>query len=173
MSNSDTSSDEDYDEDEDMSNVRHADYTQEQKIVSAVWVHEKQFNGQTYEDLRNNFYLRFKRPPPKSKTLARWEHRLFTQKISRPKKDRIQKASRRLMHIPYIKASFREKPNLTLSERAIQLGLSRSGLHRIIKNDLKESDLRPQNETVDGEIENNSESKHDISTCINSAISDN
>ncbi|KAJ8947025.1 hypothetical protein NQ314_008696 [Rhamnusium bicolor] len=157
--NSDTSSSDEEDEvntknPSSQNNVRQK-YTLEQKIVSAVWVHERQFNGQTFEDIRTNFLVRFKVHPPNGTTLVRWETRLFSEGTVKFCKDKRQRPLKRLMHVPYVKASFREKPNITLSERANQLGLAKDTLRKIMKYDLKESDIRPQkDENIYGDVEN-------------------
>ncbi|XP_028130219.1 uncharacterized protein LOC114326161 [Diabrotica virgifera virgifera] len=54
-------------------------YTNEQRIVSAVWMHEKRFNKQSLEDIRKNFQIRFKIPAPNTKTLEQWEEQLFSK----------------------------------------------------------------------------------------------
>lgn len=110
-------------------------YTQEQKIVSAVWVHEKPKNGQTWIDIENNFRVRFDMSPPTRSTLMKWERKLFLDGCIGDKEKSGRPISR-LMHVPYVKASFRESPNLSLRERAQVLGLPRTTLLHILKEDL-------------------------------------
>lgn len=110
-------------------------YTFEQKIVSAVWVHEKTFNLQTWKDIQRNFQTRFNMPPPKKTTLMNWERKLFT--TGNIKDDgKTGRPCARLMHVPYVKSSLEEQPNLSLRERARMLGLPRSTLLKILKDDL-------------------------------------
>lgn len=110
-------------------------YTFEQRIVSAVWVHEKVHNNQTWRDIQQNFTARFNLPPPKKTTLMNWERKLFT--TGNLKDDgRTGRPCARLMHVPYVKASLDEAPELSLRERARSLGLSRSTLLKILKDDL-------------------------------------
>lgn len=110
-------------------------YTFEQKVVSAVWVHEKMFNKQTWKDIQGNFLTRFNMPPPKKATLLNWERKLFTTG-SLKDDGRSGRPCARLMHVPYVKASLDENPNLSLRERAKNLGLPRSTLLKILKDDL-------------------------------------
>ncbi|KAJ8922793.1 hypothetical protein NQ315_007828 [Exocentrus adspersus] len=117
--------------------TEHPVYTDEQKIVAAVWMHEKPYNYQTVEDIQNNFRIRFKMNPPRNSTLLKWEKELFSAKGLLRTRSRPLK---RLIHVPYVKASLREKPGLTLRERACQLGLSKNSLSQILKYDIKESD---------------------------------
>lgn len=110
-------------------------YTFEQKIVSAVWVHEKIYNHQTWKDIQHNFQARFNLPPPKKTTLMNWERKLFTTG-SLKDDGRSGRPCARLMHVPYVKASLDEAPDLSLRERAKSLGLPRSTLLKILKDDL-------------------------------------
>lgn len=111
-------------------------YTHEQKIVSAVWVHEKPFNCMKWKDIENNFRARFNMPPPTRATLMRWEQKLFTEGTV-DEKERSGRPISRLMHVPYVKASLREEPELSLRERAQALGLPRTTLFHILKEDLE------------------------------------
>ncbi|CAH1115622.1 unnamed protein product [Psylliodes chrysocephalus] len=54
-------------------------YTNEQKIVAAVWIHETVHNNQTLDDIKNNFKIRFKLKPPKTTDLIMWENQLFSK----------------------------------------------------------------------------------------------
>lgn len=110
-------------------------YTFEQKVVSAVWVHEKQYNKQTWKDIQGNFVARFNLPPPKKSTLLNWERKLFTTGNLNDD-GRTGRPCARLMHVPYVKASLDEAPDLSLRERARSLGLPRSTLLKILKDDL-------------------------------------
>lgn len=110
-------------------------YTLEQKIVSAVWVHEKPKNRQTWRDIENNFKARFDMLPPTRSTLMKWERKLFTEGCIEDKEKSGRPVSR-LMHVPYVKASLEESPELSLRERAQALGLSRTTLLHILREDL-------------------------------------
>lgn len=110
-------------------------YTQEQKIIAAVWVHERFHNNQTWNDINRNFMARFNVAPPMRATLLNWERKLF----SRGNVDDREKSGRplaRLMHVPYVKASLEESPDLSLRERAKILGLPRTTLLKILREDL-------------------------------------
>lgn len=110
-------------------------YTHEQKIVAAVWVHERDHNNQTWKDINSNFLARFNTPPPNRTTFLSWERKLFSvgnvedrEKCGRPLS--------RLMHVPYVRASLKESPELSLRERSKLLGLPRTTLLKIIRDDL-------------------------------------
>ncbi|XP_018571650.1 uncharacterized protein LOC108911245 [Anoplophora glabripennis] len=128
-------------------------YTEEQKIVSAVWMHERPFNYQTVDDVLNNFYIRFKKVPPEHRTLVKWEKKLFSSGAFANKNKLPLK---RLIHVPYVKASLKEKPGITMNERACQLGLPLKILRQILRYDIKDNDLYRQNsqDTIDnGEVQ--------------------
>lgn len=110
-------------------------YTFEQKVVSAVWVHEMSLNNQTWADIQRNFRARFRMPAPKRTTLLNWERKLFTTGNLNDS-GRTGRPCARLMHVPYVKASLEESPTLSLRERARSLGLPRSTLLKILKDDL-------------------------------------
>lgn len=110
-------------------------YTDEQKIVAAVWVHEKSRNNQTWKDIDRNFRARFSASPPTRSTLLSWEKKLFSQGNVEDKEKSGRPLSR-LMHVPYVKASLEESPELSLRERAQILGLPRTTLLNILREDL-------------------------------------
>lgn len=111
-------------------------YTDEQKIVAAVWVHEKFYNSQSWDDIFTNFKIRFKTDPPMRRTLMNWEKKLFNVGTVK-NRDKSGRPLARLMHVPYVRASMKENPNLSIRERASELGLPRTTLLKIIQEDLK------------------------------------
>lgn len=65
----------------------------------------------------------------------KWERRLFTEG-SVEDKEKCGRPISRLMHVPYVKASLKESPELSLRERAQALGLPRTTLLHILREDL-------------------------------------
>ncbi|XP_056633237.1 uncharacterized protein LOC130442873 [Diorhabda sublineata] len=120
----------------------HLTYTREQKIVAAVWYHEKQYTGLTGEQIRTNFFIRFKTKLPRWETVREWERTLF-ENNQFSKKSRIskKKVMYRLAYIPYIKESFQKYPNLSLNNRAHMVGISTGTLNCILKHDFLPEDL--------------------------------
>ncbi|KAF5270089.1 hypothetical protein FQA39_LY08501 [Lamprigera yunnana] len=110
-------------------------YTQEQKIISAVWVHERFYNNQTWTDINRNFRARFNLSPPMRATLLNWEKKLFNSG-NIDDKEKCGRPLARLMHVPYVRASLEEAPELSLRERAKVLGLPRTTLLKILREDL-------------------------------------
>nr|CAH7741245.1 unnamed protein product [Callosobruchus chinensis] len=52
-------------------------YTTEQKMVSAVWWHEREFNLHSMEKIKKNFKKRFGIEAPDASALSMWEKKLF------------------------------------------------------------------------------------------------
>lgn len=111
-------------------------YSLEEKIVSAVWVHERIRNKMSWIHLMKCFIIRFGNYPPSKRTLKTWERKLFSMGAVKDRA-RTGRPCARLMHIPYVQASIAESPNMSLRERASELGLPRSTLLKILKYDLK------------------------------------
>lgn len=135
----DEDSDEEDEENEDEPEKEPADvshYTLEEKIVAAVWVHERVRNHMTWDQMMKNFRHRFRNKPPSKQTLLCWERKLFTTGNAHDK-TRSGRPIARLMHVPYVKQSIEESPNLSIRERAKELGLPYATLLKILKEDLK------------------------------------
>lgn len=92
-------------------------------------------NRMSWKDIENNFRARFCMSPPTRSTLLKWEKRLFTEGTI-DDKERSGRPLSRLMHVPYVKASLKESPELSLRERAQVLGLPRTTLLHILRKDL-------------------------------------
>lgn len=147
LENNDDDSDEDLDETDEEENdeieklpekppADVSQYTLEEKIVAAVWVHERVRNHMTWDQMMKNFKHRFRNKPPSKQTLLCWERKLFTTGNAHDK-SRSGRPIARLMHVPYVKQSIEEQPNLSIRERAKELGLPYATLLKILKEDLK------------------------------------
>ena len=44
-------------------------YTIEERLIVSVWVQEKERTGETYEEIRENFFLRFNKAAPSEANL--------------------------------------------------------------------------------------------------------
>lgn len=121
--------------DQSLEEIDNNKYTDEQKIVAAVWVHERHYNHQSWETICNNFKIRFNASPPMRTTFMSWEKKLFHSGTVK-NKDKSGRPLARLMHVPYVKASLKESPYLSLRERARELGLPRTTLLKILQEDL-------------------------------------
>lgn len=108
-------------------------YTHEQKIVAAVWVHEKEYNCQTWKNINSNFLARFSAPPPNRTTFLSSERKLFSVGNVEDR-EKCERPLSRLMHVPYVRASLKESLDLSLREKSKLLGLPRTTLLKIIRD---------------------------------------
>ena len=44
-------------------------YTIEERLIVSVWINEKERTGETYEEIRENFFLRFNKAAPSEANL--------------------------------------------------------------------------------------------------------
>lgn len=118
-------------------------YTLEQRIVASVWYHERVYTGMSYDQLKQNFLVRFKMQFPKYSTLRRWECLLFRDGhlSGKPTTTRSVTTLARLIHVPYVKESLIRYPSLSVPARANLLGMSVYTLAKIFKKDLKKEVL--------------------------------
>ncbi|CAG9861967.1 unnamed protein product [Phyllotreta striolata] len=114
-------------------------YTKEQKIVAAVWYHERHYTGMTYEQLKVNFYVRFRLALPENKTLRQWELQLFRSGGLSGKRRRMNIG--RLMHIPYVRESFIRFPNASMNQRSEILGIATGTLSSILLKDMTPEEI--------------------------------
>lgn len=119
-------------------------YTREQKLVAAVWFHERKYTGMSYTQLCINFQKRFKTKSPTTDIMGKWDRKLF--------KDgyffRGEPAARpstylpRLVYVPYVKESFLRYPDLLDTNRANMLGISLKSLKSILKQDVSPQEVK-------------------------------
>nr|CAH7749982.1 unnamed protein product [Callosobruchus chinensis] len=115
-------------------------YTQEEKIVMAVWYHEKSYSGLTGQQLLDNFRVRFNKKPPKYYSIAQWERRLFYNN-SIKRNNMTNRMKSRYMQVPYVKESFRTHPHLTMLQRAHLTGICTAALYQMIKEDITKEEI--------------------------------
>ena len=53
-------------------------YTIEQRLIVSVWVHEKERTGESYEEIRENLFLRFNKAAPSEANLRKLEKKTFS-----------------------------------------------------------------------------------------------
>ncbi|KAJ0172841.1 hypothetical protein K1T71_011980 [Dendrolimus kikuchii] len=60
------------------SNVDTSNFSIEERLVAAVWVHERKRTKSSINQIKNEFRQRFGRDPPAKNTLLVWERKLFS-----------------------------------------------------------------------------------------------
>ena len=131
-------------------------YLREERIVMAVWVHERHRQRESLDDLRTRFRIRFnKEPPRKNRTLRTWERKLFNTGTIRDRPRSGRPVTRR-ERCQAVDQSINESPLKSTRKRAAEIGVPRTTMCRFIKEDLKMRCFRPMfvNELSDSDLDN-------------------
>lgn len=121
-----------------------SDYTIEERLVAAVWVHERQINGKSMKNVMDDFVARFVKGAPTKKTLLAWEKKTFLTGSVRDA-PRSGRPSTRLQLCADVESSIHQSPVKSTRKRAAELGIPESTMRKHIKVDLKMKCWRPLN----------------------------
>jgi hypothetical protein len=80
------------------------DYSLEEKLITSVWVHDRQINGKSIDELRMDFENRFGKKAPKHDAMIVWERNAFTtgsvlQEAGHSSQTREQQQHHNRMHL--------------------------------------------------------------------------
>ena len=120
-----------------------SDYTIEERLVAAVWVHERQINGKSMRNVMDDFVTRFAKSALTKKTLA-WERKTFLTGSVRDA-SRSGRPSTRLQLCADVQNSILQSPVKSTRKRAAELGIPESTMRKHIKVDLKMKCWHPLN----------------------------
>lgn len=119
-------------------------YTIEARILVATWWHESNKGKYDMQLIRTKFSQRFDGDPPRGDRIKEWEEKLFTtgsinDKIihGRPNHRKSDEL------VQNVEQSVEQSPSLSIRSRAMQLNMTKSTLHNIMKKDLKFKPFRP------------------------------
>ncbi|GAB6018751.1 hypothetical protein CHUAL_000424 [Chamberlinius hualienensis] len=112
-----------------------SEYTIEEKLVTCVWVHDRVKDGACFEDLRKRFVQRFNKSAPTRDTMRAWEKKAFSTGSVLDLK-RTGRPSSRQHHIESVKATCLKYPMKSSRQIALELGIPRSTVRKIMKIDL-------------------------------------
>ncbi|XP_075982343.1 uncharacterized protein LOC142980697 [Anticarsia gemmatalis] len=107
----------------------------EERLVAAVWVHERKNTKSSMSQIKHDFRQRFGREPPAKNTLLVWERKLFSTG-SVHDAPRPGRPVNRRARMDEVAASVRSAPTLSLRARALALRVPRTTLRTILYNDL-------------------------------------
>ncbi|VEN43029.1 unnamed protein product [Callosobruchus maculatus] len=138
-----------------------ANYTQEEKIVMAVWYHEKPYSRLTQQQLLDNFRVRFNKKPPKPRSMHLWESALFTSNSINRRYYR-KRTKGQYMQVPYVKESFRTHPHLTIKQRALLTGLNKTVLYELINKHITEEEIEELKKEGQKEIPVKNQEKEEL-----------
>ncbi|KAJ8729086.1 hypothetical protein PYW07_006782 [Mythimna separata] len=117
------------------SSVDTSTFSIEERLVAAVWVHERKHSKNSMSQIKNDFRQRFGREPPAKNTLLAWERKLFSTG-SVHDAPRPGRPVNRVARMEEVAASVRAAPALSLRARSLQLRLPRTTLRTILRRDL-------------------------------------
>ncbi|CAB3225597.1 unnamed protein product [Arctia plantaginis] len=112
-----------------------SNFTIEERLVAAVWVHERKNTKSSMSQIKRDFRERFDREPPAKNTLVVWERKLFSTG-SVHDAPRAGRPINRLARTAEVAASVRAAPGLSVRARARALRLPRTTLRTILRADL-------------------------------------
>ena len=69
-------------------------FTVEERLIAAVWVHDRIRNDMTMEDIRSAFTERFGKPAPSRSNLYLWEKKVF-EAFASVSRNSLQKMAQR------------------------------------------------------------------------------
>ncbi|XP_073954254.1 uncharacterized protein [Choristoneura fumiferana] len=117
----------------------------EQRVVAAVWVHERHHTHTSMGQIKQQFVERFGRAPPAKNTLLSWERKLFgagaVHDAPRP-----GRPARRKLLLGCVRASLAAAPGLSVRARAAALRVPRSTLRALLASDhtVKKAPRKPR-----------------------------
>lgn len=125
------------------SSVDTSTFSIEERLVAAVWVHERKNAKSSMSQIKHDFRQRFGREPPAKNTLLVWERKLFSTG-SVHDAPRPGRPVNRLCRMEEVAASVRAAPALSLRARARALRLPRTTLRTILHTDLSHHTTKPR-----------------------------
>ncbi|BFZ17151.1 hypothetical protein BsWGS_20190 [Bradybaena similaris] len=117
-------------------------YTIEERLIAAVWVHDRVLEKRAMIDVSSKFQERFKKPAPKKDILLAWEKKPFASgsELGAPRSGR---PASRMEHVEIIQQSVSNSPKKSTCKRAAELQIPHSTLQKVLKTDLGMAACRP------------------------------
>ena len=129
-------------------------YSIEQRLVVAVWLHERHHTGDTIESVKAKFTDRFGINPPRKATMLGWEKRAFAMGSVKDL-PRGGRPIKRRETCREVEASVQQSPLKSTRKRSAEFGIPRTTMMTHMKQDLKLKVYRPMhvNELSDADID--------------------
>merc|ERR1712142_873323 len=102
-------------------------YTVEERLIGAVWMHERVLNRQKIPEIRRMFEQRFLKSAPTPRVLREWERKAF-ETGSVLDSSRCGRPATSAEHIAAVEESLIRHPNQSVRKRSIELQIPRSTL---------------------------------------------
>jgi hypothetical protein len=115
----------------------------EERLIMAVWEHERPQTGRNVKEVFQTFQRRFKKEPPTKATALAWERKLFASgsikdspRSGRPR-TRTSRSEESL-------ESVQRSPKKSVRKRSAELAVPKSSLHKHLQKDLQLHPYRPK-----------------------------
>ncbi|BFZ09546.1 hypothetical protein BsWGS_12585 [Bradybaena similaris] len=107
-------------------------YTIEERLIAAVWVHDRVLEKRTMTDVSAKFQERFKKSAPKKDILLAWEKKTLASGsvLDAP---RSKRPAFRMEHVEIIQQSVSNSPKKSTRKRSAELQIPRSTLQKYSK----------------------------------------
>jgi len=115
-------------------------YTIEARILAATWWHESNKNKYDMQLIRTKFSERFDGDPPRGDRIKEWEEKLFTTGSINDKPIHGRPKERTSLEVMQ---SVEQSPSVSIRRRAVELDMTKSTMHNVLKKDLKLKPFRP------------------------------
>ncbi|XP_014780205.1 uncharacterized protein LOC106876238 [Octopus bimaculoides] len=123
-------------------------YTIEERLVAAVWMHDRVLNNKKIPEIRRLFQERFGKPSPTPRILREWEKKVFEtgSVLDAP---RCGRPRTRFEHLTAIQESLIRSPSLSMRKRSAELQIPKSTLRKILKLDLPQDSVVYEVQNID------------------------
>lgn len=117
-------------------------FTVEERLIAAVWVHDRIRNDMTMEDIRSAFTERFGKPAPSRSNLYLWEKKVF-ETGSVLDQARSGRPETRKKTCAGVQESLQQSPKKSTRKRSAELGIPRATMMDHMKKDLDVKPYKP------------------------------
>jgi hypothetical protein len=129
-------------------------FTIEERLIMAVWVHERPQTGRNLKEVFQTFQRRFNEKHPTKVTALAWERKLFASGSIKDS-PRSRRPRTRTSTSEEILESVQRSPKKSVRKRSAELGVPKSSLHGHLQKDLQLHPYGPKlvNELSDRDID--------------------
>ena len=117
-------------------------FTVEERLIAAVWVHDRIRNDMTMEDIRSAFTERFGKPAPSRSNLYLWEKKVV-ETGSVLDQARSGRPETRKETCAGVQESLQQSPKKSTRKRSAELGIPRATMMDHMKKDLDVKAVKP------------------------------
>lgn len=111
-------------------------YTIEERLIAAVWMHDRVRDKKKIPEVQRMFQARFNKQAPTARILREWEKKVFEtgSVLDAP---RCGRPATRMMHIAAVRESILRSPQKSFRKRSAELQIPHTTLQKVMKIDLQ------------------------------------